>query len=209
MGLRICLRFPWHASPRTSRRTSTQLLDMEENPFIIATTVRAKRLGRGIVVGSPKDEPLSLPILIRRTQARHSLHMNGDWKVSSTYSIGNTRKKLRSGDPTRHSYYSIPCHHAAALCAGTHCCCKFPYQGQPLQSMAVDARLWLQKNNFSFDGERTFYKKIMFSFFFLWKTKIQSPGLGSSTKPLRAITLHGLTCSHVAFVCMTTVYYVE
>ena len=53
MGLRICLRFPWHASQRTSRRTSTQLLDMEENPFIIATTVRAKRLGRGIIMGKP------------------------------------------------------------------------------------------------------------------------------------------------------------
>lgn len=63
MGLRICLRFPWHASPRTSRRTSTQSLDMEENPFIIATTVRAKRLGRGIVMGSPIDKPIGLPTL--------------------------------------------------------------------------------------------------------------------------------------------------
>lgn len=208
MGLRICLRFPWHALPRTSRRTSTQLLDMEENPFIIATTVRAKRLGRGIVVGSPKDEPLSLPILIRRTQARHSLHMNGDWKVSSTYSIGNTRKKLRSGDPTRHSYYSIPCHHAAALCAGT----------AAASSPTKDNHSNLWRSTPGSDFKRTisrlmesehFIKKIMFSFFFLWKTKIQSPGLGSSTKPLRAITLHGLTCSHVAFVCMTTVYYDE
>ena len=79
MGLRICLRFPWHASPRTSRRTSTQSLDMEENPFIIATTVRAKRLGRGIVMGSPIDKPLGLPTLITRTKARYSLKHMSAW----------------------------------------------------------------------------------------------------------------------------------
>ena len=89
MGLRICLRFPWHASPRTSRRTSTQSLDMEENPFIIATTVRAKRLGRGIVMGSPIDKPLALPTLIRRT----SFDTLSYWNVSSTYSLASTRKK--------------------------------------------------------------------------------------------------------------------
>ena len=110
---------------------------------------------------------------------------------------------MRSGDPTRHSYYSIPCHHAAALCAGAGTAAA--------SSPTKDNHSILWRSMPGSDFKRTisrlmesehFVKKIMFSFFFLWKTKIQSPGLGSSsTKPLRAITLHGLTM-FTCWICL-------
>ena len=145
--------------------------------------------------------------------------MSSDWKRSSTDSILAEPEKMRSGDPTRHSYYSIPCHHAAALCAGAGTAAA--------SSPTKDNHSILWRSMPGSDFKRTisrlmesehFVKKIMFSFFFLWKTKIQSPGLGSSsTKPLRAITLHGLTM-FTCWICLClyiwrrqqlVVYYVE